>query len=64
MNLLSEYAAIFGIDWADKKHDLCLRLPGDKPLEFSVPGSNMCLAISAPVRATSWCEPKARSGRR
>ena len=36
MNLLSDYAAIVGIDWADKKHDLCLRLPGEAPLEFSV----------------------------
>lgn len=36
MDLLSKYAAVVGIDWADKKHDLCLRLPGDAPLEFSV----------------------------
>ena len=35
MNIFSEHAAVIGIDWADKKHDLCLRLPGDKPPEFS-----------------------------
>jgi transposase len=36
MNLLSSYAAVVGIDWAHKKHDLCLRLADDSPLERAV----------------------------
>jgi len=35
MNHLDQYAAIIGIDWADKKHDLCLKLPGSDDLVFS-----------------------------
>lgn len=35
MNTLSEYAAIIGLDWADKKHDICLRLSDGNALEFS-----------------------------
>lgn len=35
MNTLSHYAAIIGIDWADRKHDLCLKLPTSDSLEFS-----------------------------
>lgn len=35
MNTISTYAAIIGIDWADKKHDLCLKLSGSDALEFS-----------------------------
>ncbi|BAO45774.1 hypothetical protein [Thiolapillus brandeum] len=36
MNPFSEYAAIIGIDWADRKHDLCLKTPDDDSLEYSV----------------------------
>jgi len=36
MNTFSEYAAIIGIDWADRKHDLCLRDLNTDVLEFSV----------------------------
>lgn len=36
MNNLDNYAAIVGIDWADSKHDLCLKLPGSDDLVFSV----------------------------
>ncbi len=36
MNSLSHFAAIIGIDWADKKHDLCLKLPDSDALEFSI----------------------------
>jgi len=35
MNTFSEYAAIIGLDWADKKHDICLKLPDGNELEFS-----------------------------
>lgn len=35
MKPLSQYAAIIGIDWADKKHDLCLQIPSADTLEFS-----------------------------
>jgi len=35
MNTLSDYAAIIGLDWADKKHDICLKLPDCDSLEFS-----------------------------
>ena len=35
MNTLSEYAAIIGLDWADKKHDICLKIPDGNELEFS-----------------------------
>lgn len=33
---ISEFAAIIGIDWADKKHDVCLRLRGEDRVERSV----------------------------
>ena len=36
MHTLDHYAAIIGIDWADKKHDLCLKVRGSDALEFSV----------------------------
>ena len=36
MNSLHQFAAAIGIDWADKKHDLCLRVRGSESLEFSV----------------------------
>ena len=36
MNRFSHFAAVIGIDWADKKHDLCLKLPDSDDLEFSV----------------------------
>lgn len=35
MKDLDQYAAIVGIDWADKKHDICLKLPGRDALSFS-----------------------------
>ena len=36
MNTLDHYAAIIGIDWADRKHDLCLQVTGHDDLEYSV----------------------------
>ena len=36
MKHLDTYAAIVGIDWADKKHDICLKLPDSDALSFSV----------------------------
>jgi transposase len=33
---LTSYAALIGIDWADKKHDVCLQLPGSLDRELSV----------------------------
>jgi transposase len=32
----SEFAAFVGIDWADRKHDVCLHVPGAVALESSV----------------------------
>ena len=32
----SEFAAVIGIDWADKKHDVCLHVPGSKDFERTV----------------------------
>jgi transposase len=32
----SEFAAVIGIDWADKKHDVCLHVPGSEGFEQSV----------------------------
>jgi transposase len=32
----TEFAAFIGIDWADKKHDICLSLPGSDKREQSV----------------------------
>ena len=31
-----EYAAFVGIDWADRKHDVCLHAAGSSKREFSV----------------------------
>lgn len=36
MKSLDHFAAIIGIDWADRKHDLCLRAAGSDTLEYSV----------------------------
>ena len=38
MNALSngEFAAMVGIDWADRKHDVCLLAAGSSSCEFSV----------------------------
>ena len=36
MNPFSEYAAIIGIDWADRKHDLCLKTLAEDTLEYRV----------------------------
>ena len=33
---LTQFAAFIGIDWADKKHDVCLQIPGSSQREFSV----------------------------
>ena len=35
MELLNRCAAIVGLDWADQKHDLCLKEKGSDSLEFS-----------------------------
>src|SRR6476646_10575079 len=32
----SDFAAFVGIDWADRKHDVCLHVPGASALEASV----------------------------
>jgi hypothetical protein len=32
----TEFAAFVGIDWADRKHDMCLLPAGASTLEFSV----------------------------
>jgi len=32
----TEFAAVVGIDWADKKHDVCLHIPGSEAFELSV----------------------------
>ena len=34
---ISEYAAVIGIDWADKKHDVCLKVQGEKKVELGMP---------------------------
>jgi hypothetical protein len=31
-----EFAAFVGIDWADRKHDICLQVPGTDAVEASV----------------------------
>jgi transposase len=38
MNVTSliEYAAFVGIDWADRKHDICLQVAGSDQREFSI----------------------------
>lgn len=36
MNILYEYATIIGLDWADKKHDICLKYSDSGALEFSI----------------------------
>jgi transposase len=33
---LTEYAAFVGIDWADRKHDICLHVAGSDQREFSI----------------------------
>ena len=34
----AEYAALVGIDWADTKHDFCLRATGAEQEEYGVMG--------------------------
>ena len=33
---VSEFAAFVGIDWADRKHDVCLQVAGAEAVELSV----------------------------
>jgi hypothetical protein len=33
---VSEFAAFVGIDWADRKHDICLQVSGADAVELSV----------------------------
>ena len=33
---ISDYAAVIGIDWADRKHDVCLQVQGSEAFELSV----------------------------
>jgi hypothetical protein len=33
---LNHFAALIGIDWADRKHDLCLQVPGADAREYTV----------------------------
>ena len=33
---VSEFAAFVGIDWADRKHDICLQVAGADAVELSV----------------------------
>jgi hypothetical protein len=35
----ADYAALVGIDWADTKHDFCLRATGSEQEEYGVMGS-------------------------
>jgi hypothetical protein len=35
----ADYAALVGIDWADTKHDFCLRAAGSEREEYGVMGS-------------------------
>ena len=40
-----EYAAFVGIDWADRKHDVCLQIPGSSKREFTeLPHRPECIA--------------------
>ena len=39
-NNLSEYSVLVGLDWANKKHDVCLQLSGPSSRSFSVIGSS------------------------
>ena len=34
-NSHTHYAALIGLDWADKKHDVCLMLPNTGKFEYS-----------------------------
>src|SRR5215216_5234600 len=38
MSTATEYAALVGIDWSDKKHDFCLRAVGSDKEEYGVMG--------------------------
>ena len=39
-NSLSEYSVLVGLDWANKKHDVCLQLSGPSSRSFSMIGSS------------------------
>jgi hypothetical protein len=45
----SSYAAYIGIDWADRKHDICLYDPITQKFEYSVIGSQ-------PEAIAEWAE--------
>jgi len=34
--IVSDFSVLMGIDWADKKHDVCELMPGTKKMKFSV----------------------------
>src|SRR5215813_3818760 len=41
----ADYAALVGIDWADTKHDFCLRATGSEREEYGVMGSMPDLSL-------------------
>ena len=45
-----EFAAFIGIDWADRKHDVCLAVPGSTKLERLV-------LEHRPAAIRAWAEP-------
>lgn len=48
-SLLREFAAIAGIDWADRKHDICLQAAGSTKREF-------CVLAHRPEAIAQWAE--------
>jgi hypothetical protein len=36
----ADFSALIGIDWADKKHDICERATGPKDYQYSVISSS------------------------
>ena len=45
----TEFAAFVGIDWADRKHDMCLMAGGSNTREFSV-------LVHRPEAIAQWAE--------
>ncbi len=53
MTSLDHFAAIVGIDWADKKHDPCLRENGSDSVDFSVMAHNPQASMTGPTTCSS-----------
>ena len=58
----SDFAAVIGLDWADRKHDICLMATGQEKPEFTTIAHDP-IAIDAWARPSALCARPSHVGR-